>query len=401
MTSRRPASRVLRLAAALAVATGLAGCSTLSSWMPAPPSFSWWPTWLGGTPPKTLPAAPQVSGAVNARVLWQVSLGAKSGEGFAPAITDTAVYAAGPDGTLAAFDPRSGAQRWRLNTGKRNAAGPGGDARMVVLGTARGEVLAYDRDGKPLWEGRVSSEVSSPPRIAGDIVIVWSGDGRIFGLSAADGSRRWVYQRAQPPLVVRNAAGGVVERNVLFAGTAGGRLLAIDVATGNVRWEVNVATPKGATELERIADVTSLPVVDQRQVCAVAFQGRLACFDVQRGVLTWSRDVSSLGGMVADEQYYYVTDDKGAIHALDKSTGASAWTQDKLAGRRPSGPQRVGAHLGVVDAEGRVYLLSRSDGALVAALATDGSEAVAQPGRIGDAMIWTSMAGNLLTVATP
>jgi len=49
-----------------------------------------------------------------------------------------------------------------------------------------------------------------------------------------------------------------VSRGGLFTGTAGGKLLAIDVPTGNVAWEGNVATPKGATELERIADITSL-----------------------------------------------------------------------------------------------------------------------------------------------
>jgi len=82
----------------------------------------------------------------------------------------------------------------------------------------------------------------------------------------------------------------------------------------------------GRTELERIADVTSLPFVDDRQACAVAYQGRVACFDIVRGTLNWSRDVSSLSGIVADARYMYVTDDSGAIHALDKATGAQKWT---------------------------------------------------------------------------
>ena len=79
---------------------------------------------------------------------------------------------------------------------------------------------------------------------------------------------------------MRNAAGGVVSRGGLFVGTAGGRLLAIDAQTGTIAWDGTVATPKGATELERIADVTSLPYVDDNEACAVAYQGRVACFDV-------------------------------------------------------------------------------------------------------------------------
>ena len=67
-----------------------------------------------------------------------------------------------------------------------------------------------------------------------------------------------------------SATAGTASVYGLFTGTAGGKLLAIDLGTGNVGWEGNVATPKGATELERIADVTSLPLVEERQACALA-----------------------------------------------------------------------------------------------------------------------------------
>ena len=92
--------------------------------------------------------------------------------------------------------------------------------------------------------------------------------------------------------------------------------------------------------------MTSLPVVEERQVCAVAYQGRVACFEILRGTLVWTRDVSSLSGLAADNRFLFVTDDTGAVHALDKVTGASAWKQDKLAPRRagrPAGRRRFPA----------------------------------------------------------
>jgi len=208
-----------------------------------------------------------------------------------------------------------------------------------------------------------------------------------------------VYQRNNPPLTVRNYSGGVITRGALFMGTAGGKLVAVDLATGNLGWEANVATPKGATELERIADVTSLPLIDGNQACAVAYQGRIACFDLLRGTLNWSRDVSSLEGIAADSRFVYMTDDKGAILALDKSTGASAWKQDKLAQRRPSGPQIVGEYVAVVDAEGYLHLLDTNDGNLVGRVATDGSAATAQPSRSGEGAIWQSTGGAVITVS--
>jgi outer membrane protein assembly factor BamB len=133
-------------------------------------------------------------------------------------------------------------------------------------------------------------------------------------------------------------------------------------------------------------------------VCAVAYQGRVACFDILRGNLVWSRDLSSLSGLTGDDKYLYITDDKGAVHALDKSSGASIWKQDVLAERRIGGPQLVGDFVGVVDVEGYLHLLSRADGAYVGRLATDGRPATAQPSVIGGGGLWLSDAGTLYSV---
>lgn len=140
-----------------------------------------------------------------------------------------------------------------------------------------------------------------------------------------------------------------------------------------------MANPKGATELERIADVTSLPLVDGNQVCAVAYQGRVDVFEITRGTLNWSRDISSLAGIASDGKSIFVTDDKGAVQALDRSTGASLWKQDRLAERKIGGPQAVGEFVAVVDVEGYMHLLSATNGAYVGRLATDGTPATGQP----------------------
>jgi outer membrane protein assembly factor BamB len=282
-----------------------------------------------------------------------------------------------------------------VSAGKALSAGAGADSNLVAVGTDKGEVLAFDTAGKPLWQSKVSSEVISPPRVADGFVVVMSGDGRLYGLNSADGKTKWVYQRQNPALTVRNFAGATTSRGGLFIGVAGGKLLAIDIATGSIAWEGNVATPKGATELERIADVTSLPLIEEREACAVAFQGRVACFELARGNLNWSRDVSSLEGLTADSRYFYVTDDKGAVHALDRSTGASAWKQDKLAARKPGGPQLVGEYVGVVDAEGYLHLLDRNDGSLVGRASTDGTAATSQPAVSGTNAVWQSSGGTL------
>ena len=287
---------------------------------------------------------------------------------------------------------------WRIEAGRKLAAGVGADATLVVVGTDKGDVFAFDTNGKSLWQTKVTSEVLGPPKIAEGTVVVFSGDGRIHGLSATDGKTKWVYQRTNPPLTIRNYAGGTIARGGLFAGTAGGKLLALDLATGNIGWEANVATPKGATELERIADVTSLPVVLERQVCAVAYQGRVSCFDLLRGEAVWTRDMSSLTGLAVDNRFLFVADDAGAVHALDKVTGASAWKQDGLMPRKVAGAQIAGDYLLVLDPQGYMYLLDRDDGKLVGRAPTDGTPATAQPAQSGANAIWQTQGGILYAV---
>ena len=382
-----------RACVVLAMAFAFSGCAQLATWIPPipVPSFDWL---FSSKKPGPLP---EISPTVTPKIAWQSSVG-KAGPGLAPAITSDAIYAASTGGTLVRVDPATGQPKWRVEVGKHLSAGVGADQTLVAVGTDKGDIFAYTPDGKPLWQSKVTSEIVSPPKVAEGIVVVWSGDGKIFGLSSADGKTKWVYQRTMPPLTVRNYAGGTINRGGVFFGTAGGKLLAFDLATGNVGWEANVATPKGATELERIADITSLPDVEDRQVCAIAFQGRIACFDITRRTLVWARDLSSLYGLAADDRYLFVTDDKGAIQALDKTTGASVWKQDKLAQRRPGGPQLLGDYVAVVDIEGYVHLLDRREGTLVGRIATDGAPATAQPGRAGGNAVWQSTNGTVLSV---
>jgi len=94
----------------------------------------------------------------------------------------------------------------------------------------------------------------------------------------------------------------------------------------------------------------------------------------------------------------YVVDDKGGVQAFDRSNGASIWKQDVLAKRRIGGPQLIGDEVGVVDVEGYLHLLSRSDGAYVGRLATDGSLATAQPSQLGGGIVWQSEKGTVYSV---
>ncbi len=344
--------------------------------MPSVNPLNWW----SGTPGPKMAELSEVKAPIPVRLLWQANVGASDGAIFTPALGADEVYVAEKAGAVVRLDLATGKPAWRVSTGRSLSGGVGAEGNTVAVGTSEGEVIALEAGtGAVRWRARVSSEVLAAPVISSDIVIVRSADNRLFGLDARDGKRRWVYQRAAQALAVRTPAGLVVSRGNAYAGFPGGKLVAVALSNGGLRWEGTVATPRGSTELERVADVIGMPWVSDREVCAVAYQGRIACFDIANGNSHWSREMSSVSGLGSDGRFLYVSDDKGAVHALDRVNGTSLWKQDKLLNRNLSAPLALASAVAVGDVTGYVHLVSRETGEFVARVATDGSAISASP----------------------
>lgn len=337
----------------------------------------------------------------SAKILWKYNIGAATEFNFTPAIDGSSVYAASSQGDIARLDSVSGKQVWRINAGERLSGGVGAGDNLVLVGTPKGMVLAFDQNGKSLWKARVSSEVLSAPRISNGVIVVRCGDSRIFGLSAIDGKRKWVYERVTPSLALRSSAGVTLADGAAYAGFAGGKLVAIKIEDGKVLWEASVALPKGATEIERIADITSLPVVDGRMVYAVAFQGRVAAVDRTNGRILWTRDISSYTGMDAQSERVYVTHSGGAVYALDYSSGKSYWRQGGLLNRQLSAPLAMGEYVAVGDVEGYVHFLAKEDGAFAARIQIEDSPVMAQMVNTGNStLLAQTRDGGLYAIST-
>ncbi len=315
------------------------------------------------------PALPRTSANLAVTPHWSVALGGSHRAAITPAVADGKVYAAHADGTITIVDEKTGAQTARFSMGPgKIGGGVGVGDGLVVVSTLKAEVIAFDAtsaNGAQKWKTRIPTESIVPAAIADGVVIVAMIDGNIIGLDAKDGSRKWVVQRQIPALTVRTGSAPVTTRGGAFIGTATGRLLAFDVNTGAIGWEATVANPKGASELERLIDVAGRPAFDQRRVCASAYQGRVACFDLQSGTPIWSRDIGSLSGVVMDDKHVYLTDDKGVAYALDKSTGGTVWKQDVLAQRLATSVALAGEHYLIADNEGHVHAVNKLDGKIV------------------------------------
>jgi len=380
---------VHRLLLPFLAAASLSACSGLPSVNP----MDWFGSKSTGPKPAELPVLTNAQGV---RVLWSSSIGAAEAFVFSPTLNGDSVYAASRAGTVARLEAASGQARWRISLGKRISGGVGSDGALVVVASDDGEVFALDaRDGAVKWRARVSSEVLAAPKLGEGLVLVRSADSRIFAFGAEDGKRRWVYQRPAASLIVRSPAGLTIHMGAAYAGFSGGRLVAITLANGSARWEATVALPKGATELERVTDIVGDPAALGREVCAAAYQGRVACYDGQNGNQLWARDMSTLTGVSFDARYAFISDDKGAVHALDRSNGRSIWKQDRLAHRQLSLPLPLGTEVALGDLQGYIHMLARESGAFLARVATDGSPVRAAPVKLPDGFLVQTQSGGL------
>ena len=331
-------------------------------------------------------------------VRWKRHVGETGNAGLQPAVTRDAVYVANADGELLRLDPVSGNKVWKIDSGFKISGAVGAGEGLVIVGGLKSELAAFDEDGKLRWITRVSSEVLSAPQVADGMVVVRSSDGRIAALSAQDGKRQWLYERATPTLIVRNHAGVVIQRGVVYAGFAAGKLAAINLANGAVIWESAVSQPRGNTELERISDITSVPAVDKESVCAIAFQGRLACFDIKQGAMLWSRELSSDKGLSLMQNYLFVSDAEGTVLAMDKASGSTLWKNDQLFMRQVSAPYVMEKYVLVGDFEGRLHALSREDGSLFARIKTDGSPILTAPVALGKGLLLQTRDGGIYSI---
>jgi outer membrane protein assembly factor BamB len=334
------------------------------------------------------------------RVLWSSDVGAAERFTFAPAPGGDAVYAAARDGTVTGIDAGKGAARWRTALDLRLSGGAGADGSTVAVASEEGVVVALDAaTGKERWRARVSSEVLAAPAIGPGLVLVRSIDNRVFAFDAADGKRRWVYQRAPTTLVVRMPAGITIAGGLAFAGFPGGKLVALTLSNGALRWEGTVGAPKGTTELERVADVIGDPAVQGREACAAAYRGRVACFDAATGRQLWAREAGALSAVTLDARYAYVADERGAVHAFDRTNGQSVWKQDRLAHRRLSTPLPGGVAVAVGDFEGYVHFLARESGALLARHETGGGAIRTAPVALPSGLLVQTEGGRLFALA--
>lgn len=328
---------------------------------------------------------------VDVKRLWSAKIGASAEfllVALQPASDGNRLYAASRNGNVVALDPDTGKAVWRTELDMDLSSGPGVGDGLIVVGAADGMLIALDADsGAELWRANVTGETLARPIIKDGVVITMSIDNRLHAVSAFDGAERWTVEQPTPNLTMRGSASPVLVGTSVVAGFDNGRLVAVNIATGNTEWEAMLSPPTGRSDLERLSDVDGVISVVGQDIYASGYQGSLVALASESGQVLWAREVSSFEGVSADWNNLYTVDEEGVVIALTRRTGDESWRQNSLVRREPTVPIPFQTTVVVGDLEGYLHFFSNFDGDPVARVRA-GSKAISiEPVVVADRLI--------------
>ena len=312
---------------------------------------------------------------------------------LAVAVTRGQFTVAGDDGTVLALDAETGREVWRGQAGAKLSAGVGSDGRFAAVVTREGELVVFEQ-GQVKWRKALDSRVTTAPLVAGERVFVLGVERAVHAFDALDGRKLWVLQRPGDPLTLAQSGVLAAFKDTLVVGQ-GPRMAGIDPLKGTVRWDVAVGAPRGANEIERLADLVGPALRVGDLVCARSFQAAVGCVNAQSGALAWSKNIGGIDAVGGDGQFVFAGDASDRISAWKTASGDVAWTSDKLQYRGLSAPLSIGKTVVFGDEDGTVHWFARDTGEAQLRLPTDGSAIVAQPVASGSTMLVVTRKGGL------
>ncbi len=309
---------------------------------------------------------------------------------------DGKFFVAGGDGVVQALQASNGQSVWRADVGAKLSAGVGSDGRFAAVVTRNNELVVIDA-GKVIWRKPLPTPVIAAPMVAGERVFVLTVDRQILAFDALDGGKIFNVSRPGEPLTLAKAGVLGTFMDTLIVGQ-GPRLAGVDPIKGTVRWEANVANPRGTNEVERLADLVTPLIRNGEVLCARAFQSAVGCVSAERGATIWSRNVGGVNGIGGDAEFIYGADGSDRLSAWKVASGDTAWTVEQFQNRKLGVPFATANSVMVGDFEGYVHFVARDTGKTQARLSTDGSAIVAPPVSSNGLVLIATQKGGLYAI---
>jgi outer membrane protein assembly factor BamB len=361
----------------------------------------------------------ELDNAFDAEVLWDRSVGDGVSDYFSrikPVVAYNKVYSASRMGDVIAFEKESGKQVWQADLSDINnersfwdsrisalvAGGPIAGLNKIFIGTENGDVFALDAEtGELVWQAKIKGEIIAPPAIDSGVLVVNSASGVLKAFDANTGDELWKAEQDVPALTLRGISTPVIASGGILIGSGKGALSVYILEKGQVGWTTEVGEATGSTELQRVIDVDSAPVVFGDKVYAISARGNLVAVDLKSGRILWKRQYSSYRQIAVYRNDIFITSTNGHIYALNRLDGIERWSNLELTNRSVTGPAVVGGYIVVGDFEGYLHWLDQDTGEILSRHKVDGSGIHSTPTVVDGKIYSQSRDGDLQVIITP
>ncbi len=336
---------------------------------------------------------PTVENQFTPSTAWDVSVGSGIGDFYSnlhPAYADSVVYAADRKGTVKAVSADDGKEVWSVNLAEKDgwfsrkpALLSGGltvAGGHVYVGSEKAQVYALNTsDGSVAWQTTVAGESLSRPVVSDGLVLIHTSNGQLQALNEADGLVKWTVNLDMPALSLRGESAPATAFGAAIVGGDNGRVSAVLMQQGQMIWQQRISQATGSTEIDRLSDVDTTPVIVDGVVYTLAYNGNLTALDLRSGQIMWKRELGSVNDFIVDGNRIYMVDQNDRLLALSTEGGVTLWTQSDLLHRLLTAPALYNGSLVVGDSEGYMHWIDPENGRFVAQQKVDGSGFLTDP----------------------
>ena len=335
--------------------------------------------------------SPTVSNQFQIKEVWRNSTSGNTRiySLLGPINYDNAIYVASRSGQVKAIDLSNGHTIWDQNLSKSTlfssktalfSGGVSADDKYVYVGSERAVVYALDRnDGSVIWEKPVKGEVLARPVSSEDKLIVYTASGNLQALNRNTGEDAWDVMLEVPPLSLRGNSTPTIAHGAAILGDDTGHVNAYYINDGQLIWQQRISQPSGSTEIAKLNDVDSTPVIEGNLAYAIGYNGNVVALDLSNGQIVWRKEMGSTHSFAVDTQQLFVVDQDDNVQAVSKNGGAVLWTQADLLHRQLTDPVIYENYIVVGDFEGYLYWLSKDNGNVVAKTQVSSSGLISKP----------------------
>lgn len=240
---------------------------------------------------------------------------------YGAGIVEGVAYVPLRDGRLVAVDLERGGIRWAVEQAVTSPP-VGGEGLVFVAGDER--LVALRADGVEQWTIPVAGGFAAPLLWQGGWLIAPVASGELLGIRARDGQVIWTARLGTPA-----TARATIDGDRVYVPLRDGRVVALDVSTGESRWERAVGEAPGVV----LADGDRLFVGTREKSFSFFY-----CLSAEDGdpKWRWRTGGAVLGPVVSDGERVYVTALDNVLRAFKRSNGWQEWKQGLP--MRPSGP---------------------------------------------------------------